>query len=204
MTRRLVTDPDVLRTQVDADRDGSRLVLGLDLGSSCGYCYCHCRPGGRCEFRPEYVGILDLSAGSYDSGAIRFLRLRHFLAAIRPNLVVYENVKFTPSEALTKFSAARVMARAATSSELIGAFRATVVTWCEEHEVPCVGVGISEIKRRATGKGNAGKEAMIQACNQALGTDFDVESYESTGVDNCADAFWVCKLAVEQYAGGLS
>lgn len=184
-------------------RAGSRLILGLDLGTNCGYCCGYVRKDGSLEVEPWYMGQWDLSAGPYDSGAIRFVRLRRFLELVQPNLVAYEDVKFTPAEALSRMSAAAVMARAATAAELIGAFRATVVTWCEEKNVPCTGFSIGQIKKRATGKGNASKAEMISACNAQFGTSFPVENYESTGVDNVADAAFVCLLAYEQISLGL-
>lgn len=181
----------------------TKVFLGLDLGTNCGYCIGLKRPKKKIEILPQYMGQLDLSAGPYDSGAIRFLRLRHFLEEVKPDLIAYEDVKFTPSEAITKFSAARVIARAATSSELIGAFRATLVTWAEENNVPCTGFPIGSIKRKATAKGNAPKEAMIAACNELFSTDFDPESYSSTGVDNIADAAFITLLADDQYGLGF-
>lgn len=187
------------------NRGKARVILGLDLGTNCGYCYSFWRPGHARPhlLLPEFMGQWDLSAGPYDSGAIRFLRLRHFLEAVMPNMVAYEDVKFTPAEALTRYSASRVLARAATASELIGAFRATVATWCEEHDVPCTGFPIGAIKKRATGKGNVGKEEMVLACNKLFGTDFDPKTYEQTGADNVADAAFVNLMAAEGYAAGL-
>jgi Holliday junction resolvasome RuvABC endonuclease subunit len=136
------------------------------------------------------MGQWDLSAGPYDSGAIRFVRLRQFLSAVKPDLVAFEDVKYTPSMKLNKVNAHAMVARAATAGELFGAFKSTVATWCEENGVPCTSFSIQHIKKRATSKGNANKEAMILACNREFGTEFEVESYESTGVDNVADAAW--------------
>jgi hypothetical protein len=184
--------------------DESKLILGLDLGTNCGMAYGYYRQGKKFDIFPWQMGQWDLSAGQYDSGAIRFVRLRHFLILTRPALVCYENVRFTPAESITRFSAAAIISRAATASELIGAFRATVATWCEENAIPCAGFGIGEIKKRATGHGKANKEDMVKACNQLFGTDFDPLTYENTGADNVADAAFVCLLAQEQYASGLA
>jgi Holliday junction resolvasome RuvABC endonuclease subunit len=184
-------------------RDRVKVILGLDLGTNCGYCYGFLTPKDEFIIEPWQMGIWDLSAGPYDSGAIRFVRLRKFLSALSPDFVAYEDVKFTPEEALTRFSAARVLARAATASELIGAFRATVVTWCEENNLPCTGFGVGTIKKFATNIGNASKEEIIKACNEKFKTDFDPETYKSTGVDNIADAAFICLLAYNQYSSGL-
>ena len=49
----------------------------------------------------------------------------------------------------------------------------------------------TEIKRHATGKGNAGKPAMIKACEEQLG----IKPQD----DNHADAIWIFKLAQEDF-----
>lgn len=188
------------------DRDKSvRLVLGLDLGTTTGYGYSLFRKDGDpvASIKPYHLGQIDLSAGSYDSGAIRFVRLRQCLSFLKPDLIFYEDVKNNPPK-IDRFSAASVIRRIATASELIGAFRATVCTWAEEHNVPCAGFGIGVIKKRATGKGNVGKEDVIRACNETFGTDFEVEGYENSGVDNVADAAFVLLLGLEQYGQGLT
>lgn len=181
------------------------MVLGLDLGTSCGYAISYV-PRGKpidADRLTTMLGQWDLSAGPYDSGAIRFVRLRQFLSILKPDLVVYENVKYTPPEAPNRFNANAIVARAATPIEWFGALKATVSTWCEEAGVPCTGFPIGTIKKRATGKGNANKSDMIRACNETFGSDMDADDYESAGYDNIADAAWVCLLGIEMYAQGL-
>lgn len=194
--------PEEMGAKVQSDRaEGSKTVLGLDLGTSCGYSYCFLRKG---ETSPPriYAGQLDLSAGPYDSGAIRFVRLRQFLAHIKPDLVAFEDVRYTPPN--TGFqSVGAVLARAATACEWFGALKATMATWCEENGIPSTGIPIGTIKKRATGKGNASKADIIGACNKEFGFDFEVDGYDSSGVDNIADAVYVCSLLVEQYGRGL-
>lgn len=184
----------------------TRLVLGLDLGTNCGYTFAFYPPNTPVVpglIQPMHMGQWDLSAGPYDSGAIRFLRLRYFLAATRPDLVFFEDVKYTPGEKPNKFNLHAIVARAATACELFGAFKGTVSTWCEERNIPCVGFSIQAIKKRATGKGNANKEDLIKACNKIFGANLPTESYESTGADNIADSSFLCLLGMEQLAIGL-
>lgn len=198
------TDPDAFAAELP-ERRRRHLILGIDLGSNCGFTYALHRPGEVVNaklIRPEYMGQLDLSAGSYDSGAIRFVRMRYFLEAIKPDLVVYEDVKFSPP-AVSKVNVGAVLARTATASEFLGALKSTLATWCEENSIPCTGYGIGTIKKRATGRGNANKEQMIEACNSTFGSQFPKEGYETTGVDNIADSAFTCLLGLEQYAAGL-
>ena len=195
--------PEDLAVKVEANKVSlTSTVLGLDLGTNCGYSYCFVK--NKMETPPRvYAGQLDLSAGAYDSGAIRFIRLRHFLSAIKPDMIAYEDVRYTPPAGTGFMSAGALLARAAPACEWFGALKATVCTWAEENGVPCIGMPIGTIKKRATGKGNANKVDIIKACNSEFGFDFDPEGYESSGVDNIADSVFVCALAVEQYGMGF-
>lgn len=203
---RIEHDPELLAVSLKAPPPGTSLVVGLDLGTSCGVSFAYHRLGTPVDISTlvMHMGQWDLSAGPYDSGAIRFVRLRQFLSVMKPQLVVYELVKYTPPETVTRFNANAIVARAATPMEWFGALKATVATWCEEHKVPCTGFPIGTIKKRATGKGNASKSDMIKACNKLFGSDMDSEDYESAGYDNVADSAFVCLLGLEMYANGLS
>jgi hypothetical protein len=200
------SDPWVFRESVKEPKPKSNLVLGLDLGTNCGYSYCIVQENELLvpDKLDMHIGQWDLSAGPYDSGALRFVRLRQFLSVLKPDLVAFEDVRYTPSEKLTKFNMHSIIARAATSCEFFGALKATVCTWSQENGVPCGSFPIGTIKRRATGKGNANKSDMIAACNEMFRTDFDTENYETAGFDNAADSAFVCLLALENYAKGLT
>ena len=88
--------PEDLAEKIKADRlENTKTVLGLDLGTSCGYSYRFINKDNISK-PVVYAGQLDLSAGPYDSGAIRFVKLRHFLSAIKPDMVAFEDVKYTP------------------------------------------------------------------------------------------------------------
>ena len=181
------------------DPKTDRVALGLDLATNCGYAYAVHRTPAAWEFNPWQMGVWDLAAGRYDTGGIIFLKLRRFLYEVNPALVFYEDVKYTPAEAITKFNAAQALARAATSAELIGALKMTLVAWCTDHKVDCTGVPIGTIKKLATGKGNANKELVIEACNQTFGTNFDPTAYKTTGADNVADAAWVLRTGLDEF-----
>lgn len=201
---RIERDPRALTLRLP-ERDEKKRVLGLDLATTTGYTFVHHRVGDPVELAhlELFAGQLDLAALAYDSGAIRFVRLRQFLAVLDPDLVVYESVKNNPPD-INKANARAVLSRVATAAELLGAFKATVCTWCEERDVPCTGFSIQAIKKRATGRGNANKENMIRSTNETFGLGLEVENYELTGTDNIADSVWVCVLGLEQYGNGLA
>ncbi len=197
------TSPEALGLKVERP-PGKRLVLGLDLASTTGYCLAYYRPGDPVVLKDLQLlfGQLDLAAAAYDRGAIRFVRLRQFLSVIKPDAVFYELVRTQPA-GVNRMNMNALFSRVATASELLGAFKSHVCCWCEENDVPCTGFGIGTIKKRATGKGNVGKEDIIRACNSQLGCEFEVGGYETTGVDNVADSIWTCVLGLEQYGLGL-
>lgn len=200
-------DPEQFVRAVPTKFAGEVRVLGLDLGTTCGAVYAHHRPDGPADpaavGRAMVFGQWNLSAGPFDSGALRFVRLRQFLHVLDPDAVFFEDVRYTPAEKVTRYNAAQIVARAATSCELFGAFKATVAAWCEAAGVPCGSFPIGEIKKRATTRGNANKEQVIAAANAAFGCALDPDGYEATGVDNVADAAWVCLMGIEQYGRGL-
>jgi hypothetical protein len=153
-----------------------------------------------------FLGQWDLSIGPWDSGPLRLIRLKQFLSVTNPALIMYEDVKFTPAK--TQMEGKKInmiIARVATASELLGILKGTVTTWAEENNIPAEGASISEIKKYATGKGNSGKPAMIRACNDRFGTDFDdgEEAYKKEGTDNMADAAFVCAMGIDYYSEGL-
>lgn len=66
-----------------------------------------------------------------------------------------------------------------------------ITLWCEDNMIEYRGYSPSEIKKHATGKGNAGKEQMIGAARLKW-PDKTVED------DNAADALWILDLAKKQ------
>lgn len=59
---------------------------------------------------------------------------------------------------------------------------------CEEQGVPYTGVAFSTVKKHATGKGNSGKDAMIEAAKARWGFVED---------DNHADGLWIADTVRE-------
>jgi len=69
---------------------------------------------------------------------------------------------------------------------------ATLTSWAELRGVPYRGVPVGTIKRHATGKGNASKEAMIAAARSRGFAPAD---------DNEADAIAILHWAIETNGG---
>ncbi|MEA1053540.1 hypothetical protein U5801_27595, partial [Lamprobacter modestohalophilus] len=64
-----------------------------------------------------------------------------------------------------------------------------LTAWCEDHQIPYQGVPVGTIKKHATGKGNANKQAMIAAAQARGLTPVD---------DNHADALALLDWALAQ------
>lgn len=171
-------------------------TLGLDFGLNCGFAYSvYSNTNKAWYIFPDSIGVYKLSTSRYESGSTAFLRLRDLCYTINPKYIFYEDIKFTPSFA-KDVNPAAVIARAATSAELLTSLRQTVLLWAEDNNIPCVGVPIGTIKKYATGKGRAKKEEVIQACNEKFNTNLDPND---NGSDNAADAAFVLYAGLSEY-----
>lgn len=196
-------DPRVYAREITVAVPPYRRIVGIDLGTSCGVAFCDILPGVPVVSANLVMGQWDLSLGPYDSGPLRHVRLKQFLAVLQPSLILYEEVKFSPPAAMRERGVNFILARISTAAEFLGGLKATLTTWAEERGIPAQGVPIGAIKKYATGKGNADKTAMIAAANKRFGTSFATEDYETAGGDNICDAAWICTMGVELYGEGL-
>ena len=122
------------------------VILALDLGHYTGWALlsaCGVITSGVAEFRPD----------RWQGGGMKFLRFRRWLTELKSDAggldtVLYEQVR----------SHAGVDA-----SHAYGGWLAILTAWCEHHGLPYQGVAVGTIKRHVTGKGNADKQAVIDA-----------------------------------------
>jgi Holliday junction resolvasome RuvABC endonuclease subunit len=144
-------------------------ILALDPATKCGFAH-------SCGIS----GTWDLSVRRDESAGMRLFRLRGKLQEIRDStgidVLVYE--------------AARNCAPAMQGALVIQAtLQGVIQLWCEDNGVEYRGYSPTEVKKHATGKGNAGKPAMIAAAKEKW-PGVDIED------DNQADALWILDLAV--------
>jgi hypothetical protein len=150
-------------------------LLALDLGTTTGWAL-RARDGlitsGTVSFKP----------GRYDGGGMRYLRFTNWLSEIDRLSGPIEAIWFE-----------EVRRHAGTdASHVYGGLMATLTAWGELRGVPYQGVPVGTIKRHATGKGNANKQAMIDAA-RARGF--------SPADDNEADAIAILHWAIETQGG---
>lgn len=145
-------------------------ILALDIATHCGW-----------AISRSLYGVWDISPKRDESVGMRLIRLRSKLNEIlsleKINLIVFER----PGG---KFKGAIIV-----QSEIQG----QVKVFCEDHNIPYRAYSSQEIKKYATGKGNAGKPAMIAAAKEKLGYP------NHKNDDNEVDALWMMELAKSEY-----
>ena len=140
-------------------------MLALDVATKTGW------------FNGEFGGTWDFSIKRDESSGMRLFRFKSKLKEMfqedRPEAVVFER------------TAGRHQGAIIIQSELHGVMKSL----CDDYGVDYKAYSASEIKKYATGKGNANKPAMIQSC---------IDKYGITPVDdNHADAVHLWHLAKE-------
>jgi crossover junction endodeoxyribonuclease RuvC len=98
-------------------------------------------------------GSVSFDNKQWDGAGMRYLKFRHWLeqrAAV--GLVI-------TYEAVENHGAGGTYA-----SHIYGGWLATLQSFCEEHQYPYAGFGVTEIKKFWTGKGSAKKDDMIKQC----------------------------------------
>lgn len=138
-------------------------ILALDPATKCGWA------------TGTAAGTWDLSVKKDESSGFRLVRfkakLREICALESINLLFYERPGGRNTNPII------------TQSEIIGVLK----DFCIENQIEFRGVSSTEIKKFATGKGNAGKPEMIKAAQDKLG-------YTGSD-DNTADAMWIYEFA---------
>ena len=138
-------------------------ILALDLGTKCGWATI--KESGTWNFQPS----------KFDSAGERYhmfyKELSTTIFSLRIDRVFYEEVR---------------MHIAIDAAHVYGALMGILQLVCLEQGIPYKGVPVGTIKKFATGKGNAGKEDMVNAA---------IKLFPATNVvdDNHADA--LCLLA---------
>jgi crossover junction endodeoxyribonuclease RuvC len=150
----------------------TKRVLGLDLGTKCGWATAY--EDGSCIS----AGVWNLSIGRFEGGGMRYLRFRQMLTSVLDGVkqVCYEEVRRHAGT---------------TAAHVYGGLMAVLTEECERRSIPYGTVTVGALKKYATGKGNAGKPAMIAAA-EAASLGFPIID------DNMADAIHIVRWATQQ------
>jgi len=126
----------------------SKSILALDLGTNTGYA------AGRLHETSvnAITGTAEFKTDRFTGGGMQFLRFIRWLDELHGVLefteVVFEEVRAH---------------KGTIAAQVYGGFLAKLTSWCEEKDIPYEGVPVATIKKYATGKGNAGKQEVIDA-----------------------------------------
>ncbi len=150
-------------------------ILALDLGTTTGWAlrgYDGLITSGTTSFKP----------GRYDGGGMRYLRFTNWLTELDRLAGPIEAIWYEEVRRHAGTDAAHVY----------GGLMASLTSWGELRGVPYQGVPVGTIKKYATGRGNADKQAMIAATRARGFTPTD---------DNEADAITILLWAIETRGG---
>src|SRR5678815_2081568 len=148
-------------------------ILSLDLGTRTGWAILE---HGRREH-----GVEDFHGKRDESTGLRWLKFRRWFEYMvadkgRPDLVVFERW---------------VSHLKGGNAEITAGFTTRVVEYCTERKIEYQGLSPTDIKKWATGKGNASKPQMMEACVRRFNVRIDDE--------NEADAYLLLRYAEELY-----
>lgn len=151
-------------------------ILSLDIATHTGWAY----------FDGSGIvdgGVWDLSVKRDESSSMKFIRLKGSLCHLLKHgidLVVFE---------AARHGAPKMQGALVCQAEL----QAIVKNWCDENNnIPYRGYSPKEIKKFATGSGNAPKEKMVETAKKF----FKIKIVD----DNHADALWLLEMARSQLA----
>ncbi|MBZ0127533.1 MAG: hypothetical protein K8F59_00290 [Rhodobacteraceae bacterium] len=153
----------------------SRTILALDLGTTTGWAL-------RAADGLITSGTASFRNGRFDGGGMRYLRFTNWLTEVDRLSGPIEAIYFEEVRRHIGTDAAHVF----------GGLLAVLTSWGELRGVPYQGVPVGTIKRHATGKGNASKQAMIDAVRERGFSPTD---------DNEADAIAILLWAIETQGG---
>lgn len=155
----------------------TRHILAIDPATACGWAHSN---------GPS--GTWDLSVRPDESSGMRLVRFQGKLDEIRRtlgiDLVVFEGARFVGPRGGDR--------ALVTQAEIQGVLK----RWCEEHGLQYRAYSPSEVKKLATGSGNAKKEKVLDAARAR----WPEKTLTYRGADNEADALWLLTLAARDYA----
>lgn len=157
------------------ERHGSGAMLALDLGTTTGWAM-------RLATGQILSGSISFRPSRFDGGGMRFVRFAGWLDTIASDAAGLDVIYFEEIRRHLGVDAAH----------LYGGFLATLTAWCEHRAIAYQGVPVGTIKRHATAKGNAAKDAVIAA---VTARGFHPKD------DNEADAIALLLWAIETKGG---
>lgn len=148
-------------------------IVAIDPGTSCGWAVLE-------DGKVVASGVWNLAPGRHEGGGMRFLRCRRYLRELLDSL--------GPVDALAYEEVRRH--RGVDAAHVYGGIVAVLTEESEARSLPYRGIAVGTVKKRATGKGNAGKDEMCDAFEALLG--------RRPTTDDEADAVFVGLVLAEE------
>lgn len=131
-------------------------IFSLDLGTHTGWAV-------RDKTGSITSGTMHFNTGRFEGGGMRYLRFKRWLTEIRQSLYGIDEVYFEEVRAHRSPGSNGKFTFNVDAAHAYGGFMAHLTAWCEHHGIPYQGIPVGTIKKHITGKGNAGKPAVIKA-----------------------------------------
>ena len=176
--------------------------IGLDPSNNFGWAVLN-EHGHRVE-----SGTIVLKGSTWEGGGVRWLRLRWFLiqllakhGAVQPgraglpgasqqdlnNLLLFRTAQPGKPTVVVSYEKVFQTQKSGTAAAVYYGAVAVIKGVCEEFDVPYSSVGVGTLKKTATGKGNASKADVMDACVRRWRHDPDD--------DNESDALWCAETS---------
>lgn len=138
-------------------------LLALDLGTNMGYADHH------------ETGCVSFAPKRGENNAMRWIRFYGWLQSYCQT----RNIKRIIYERVDRHLGTQ-------AAHIYGGFLAQLEEFCELHEIALMNYGPGEIKKFATGAGNANKAAMICAANKLRGVSYITDDNEADALRELA------------------
>lgn len=148
--------------------NNKKVILAIDQASHCGW-----------AINNQVYGLWDLTTRKDEDSGMKLIRFRNKLKEVCESegvdIIVYERVAGQHKNSIIH------------TAKLV----AIIETYCKDNEIGYASFSAAEIKKYATGKGNANKDMMVVAARETYGYEGDD--------DNVADALHILNLANKMY-----
>jgi hypothetical protein len=156
-------------------------ILALDLGTTTGWALSN-------SSGLLHSGTHSFKASRFEGAGMRFLKFEKFLVDLRKDTGGFDLILFEEVRRHMGVDAAHAY----------GGYLATLQRWAEAWSIGYSGVPVGTIKQFATGKGNAKKDAMVEAAVR-LHAPFADAGWKPVD-DNQADAVCLLHYGLKTYA----
>jgi Holliday junction resolvasome RuvABC endonuclease subunit len=147
------------------------IYIGIDPATACGYAVL------QADGKRIASGTWQLKR-KHESAGMRYIRLQKKLSDLLDTLTVEAGDIVLGYEQVARHNGTA-------AAHIYGGLVATLQVWCESVGIEYTAIPVGQIKRTATGKGNANKQMMIDAAEANWSLD---------GIDdNEADALWIAE-----------